>query len=59
MVVKENPDSKKNKTPLVIETITFTIESSVFQNSHLNGAPSISDIKLPWEHVTHAHTLAQ
>ena len=29
-----------------METINFTIESLAFQNKHLNGAYSISDIKL-------------
>ena len=34
--------------PLVIETINFTTESLTIQNRHLNGAHSISDIKIPW-----------
>ena len=32
--------------PLVIETKGFTIESLVFQNSHLNNSHSISDINI-------------
>ena len=36
------------ETPLRIETINLTIESLSFQNRHLNGDHSISDIKLPW-----------
>ena len=34
--------------PLAIETINFTTESLAFQDRHLNGAHSISDLKLPW-----------
>ena len=36
------------ETPLVVETINFTIESLAFQDRHLNGALSISDIKRSW-----------
>ena len=36
----------------VIETINFTMESLVFKNMYLNCAHSISDIKLPWSHVS-------
>ena len=35
------------ETPFLIETANFTIESLASQNSYLNGAPSISYIKLP------------
>ena len=35
------------ETPLVIETIKFTIESLAFQKRRLNGAHSISDTKVP------------
>ena len=38
----------KKKTPVVIETINFLIESLAFQIRHFDGAHSISDIKLPW-----------
>ena len=34
------------ETPLVIQTINFTIESLVFENRHLTVAHFISDIKL-------------
>ena len=36
------------ETPLVVETINFTIESLAFQDRHLNGALSIWDIKRAW-----------
>ena len=32
-----------------MEIINFTTESLSFQNSYLNGAHSISTIKLPWK----------
>ena len=37
----------QKETPLVTETINFTIDSLASQNRYLNGAHSISDIKLP------------
>ena len=36
------------ETPLVVETINFTIESLAFQDRQLNGALSIWDIKRSW-----------
>ena len=45
-----------NETPLVIETINFTTESLGFQNRHLNGAHSFSDIKPPWGIIQHIET---
>ena len=33
------------ETPLIIETINLSLS---FQNRHLNGDHSVSDIKLPW-----------
>ena len=39
--------SVSQKTPLVKEIINFAIQSLVFQSRLLNGAHSISDIKLP------------
>ena len=38
----------RKETPVVIEIVIFPIESLVFQKRLLNGAHSISDIKLPW-----------
>ena len=38
------------ETPLTIETINFS-ESLAFENRHLTGAHSISDIKLPWKNA--------
>ena len=37
----------QKETPLVIETNNFTVESLGLQNRQLNGAHSVSDIKLP------------
>ena len=37
-----------HKETLIKENVNFTIESLVFPNRLLNGAHSISDIKLPW-----------
>ena len=34
------------KTPLVTETVNFTLELLAFQSRHLNGAHSISVVKL-------------
>ena len=39
---------KENLLLLIMEIIHFTIESIAFLDTHLNGAHSISDIKLPW-----------
>ena len=36
-----------SQTPLAIESINVTTESLAFQSRHLNGAHSISDLKLP------------
>ena len=35
------------ETPFIIKIVDFALESLVFQNRPLNGAHSISDIKLP------------
>ena len=38
----------RSVSALVIETINSAIELLAFQNRHLNGSHSISDIKLLW-----------
>ena len=43
------------ETPLVIETINFKIESTVFQNTHLNGAQGKGQVSLFITWCIHYH----
>ena len=38
----------EKETPVVKETITFSIRISSFQNTFLNWLHALSDMKLPW-----------